>query len=673
MKKPVINIHLLNCALLIAIAVGVYWNSLQGDFIWDDRGLILGNADYLRDWKNLFTAFVNPLFGNIPYYRPLITGWFITDYHLWGTNPFGYHYTNLILHTVNALLVYHFILLLFKEARLAFFTSLLFTVHPVQSESVAWISGRNDMLLTFFALISIILYLQRNHLKGIKGALAYSGFLASYACALLTKENGVVLPLLLMLIGYFFPEIGKCKSKDYCGLVIVTVLYLIARVSLIGQIGPEGSERDFAYLLYNVIGSYAYYFKMLLIPLFQSAVPTINASSFSTSSFALVLCLSGLAVLCCKRFKEMSFAILWIAISLLPVCGIIPMSIPAQDHRLYLGSVCFSMLLPLGVYRLGCLHTETHWLKKAKTIALFMLPSFIVLYSAQTVTRNRVWQSDLSFWLKTVHDSPNAAVARNNLGIAYARIGAHEKAIREFKIAMTLCDQENIFDRGLVHAQHVKLLNNLGQSYYQVLKNFLQNPDTASPATILSGSDSETDGDDVQRLYALSSGYYQRALKINHASDEVHNNLGDLFYVMKNYIGAEEEYRKAVAFSPANATYYNNLGLVYYARKNYDDAEKNLSRAIALQPDFFEARNNLSLIYMSRGRYQKALEELEQALSANQDNPGVYFNLALVYLRGFKNSERAMFYLKESLKLTHHVASDEMLHVALKNLERNGT
>ena len=396
--------HALYTAIIFTVTLALYWNSLDGDFIWDDRGLIIGNANYLSDWENLISAFVSPLFGDIPYYRPLITAWFITDYHLWGANPIGFHYTNLIVHTVNALLVYLFIMLLFGEATLALFTSLLFTAHPVQSESVAWISGRNDMLLTLFVLISTILYLQRNRLKGIKGVLAYSGYHVSYACALLTKENGVVLPLLFMLLDYFFPERGKSRAKDYYGLLLVTVLYFIARGSFIGQIGLEVSDRDFFHTIYSVIGSYAYYFKTLLLPLFQSAAPVINASSFSVSSFALVLCLSALAVLCRKRFKELSFAILWVTVSLLPVCGIIPLSIPAQEHRLYLGAVCFSMILPLAAVRLSCFQTQTKKIKNA--IALVVVPTLLIFYSAKTAARNSVWNNELSFWTETVHEFP---------------------------------------------------------------------------------------------------------------------------------------------------------------------------------------------------------------------------------------------------------------------------
>ncbi len=160
----------------------------------------------------------------------------------------------------------------------------------------------------------------------------------------------------------------------------------------------------------------------------------------------------------------------------------------------------------------------------------------------------------------------------------------------------------------------------------------------------------------------MSLAYYQRALSINPANADVHNNLGDLFYVMNNYTDAEEEYMKALKHNPDNAQYYNNLGLVYYGLKNYDGAEEKFSRAISLQHDFLEARNNLALVYLHRGMYQKALEQLEMVLSYGQNNnAGVYFNLALVYLRGFHDSERAAYYLRESLRLNRHISKDQMV------------
>jgi tetratricopeptide (TPR) repeat protein len=95
--------------------------------------------------------------------------------------------------------------------------------------------------------------------------------------------------------------------------------------------------------------------------------------------------------------------------------------------------------------------------------------------------------------------------------------------------------------------------------------------------------------------------------------------------------------------------------------------------AIALQPDFLEARNNLALVYLHLGLYAKALDELERVLSCSADNAGTYFNLALVYLRGFNDSARAVFYLKEGLKLTSHRTPDELVDAAMKGFERDRT
>jgi len=167
---------------------------------------------------------------------------------------------------------------------------------------------------------------------------------------------------------------------------------------------------------------------------------------------------------------------------------------------------------------------------------------------------------------------------------------------------------------------------------------------------------------DAQRLYELSLACYQSALRISPASADVHNNLGDLFYVMNNYHDAEEEYREALKHNPGKAQYYNSLGLVSCGLKNYEGAEEKFTRAISLQHDFLEARNNLALVYLHRGMYQKALEQLEMVLSYGpDDNAGVYFNLALVYLRGFHDSERAAYYLRESLRLNRHISKDHMV------------
>jgi len=314
---------------------------------------------------------------------------------------------------------------------------------------------------------------------------------------------------------------------------------------------------------------------------------------------------------------------------------------------------------------------QTQTIYQSRTVVLLMVPAVLLFYSSKTVARNTVWQHELTFWIGAVHDSPGSSVARNNLGIVYARAGKHHMAICEFKKALALPGNEGFMRGRFNNVRRDKLFNNLGQSYHQLLQKRLPAEKHASPAVAADGTYSEEIEDETQRLFTVSRTYYQRALRINPASAEAHNNMGDLFYVMKNYPAAEEEYRNALKLCPNRAEYHNNLGLVYYGMKHYEGAEAELSKAISLKPDFLEARNNLALVYMHLGMYPKALDELEMVLSSSPDNAGVYFNLALVYLRGFSDSERAAYYLKEGLKMSSHNSPNDMMQAGLKNPERD--
>ncbi len=668
MKKTIINSHLFACALIVLMSVCLYRTALQGDFIWDDRDLIVAQAGYLNDWKNLYRVFVNPMFGEIHYYRPVLTVSFIVDYQFWGTNPFGFHYTNLILHIVNGILVYLFAFSLFKKRSIALFTSLLFATHPVQSEAVAWISGRNDLLLTLFALIGIIAHLRFTRCHGWSKQLAYAGCLLAYGGAMLTKESAIILPLLFVLIDYFYPGGKKSITRYYAGIVLVSIIYYFAKAAVVGDMGIELRGRELLPVISGVIVTYAYYFRMLIFPFFQSAVPDIFGSAFDDqffiiSSFCLIFCLLLLAFVCRKMFKDISYVVLWIIISLIPVCGIVPLSLPALEHRLYLATVCFSMMLPLAADRLSCIQTKTNKINKAKAIVFVIVPAVLICYSAKTVARNDVWENELSFWSTAVHDSPGSSIATGSLGLVYARAGLHEMAIGEFKKALALADRASIYAPGRNKVHTGMLLNNLGQSYYRLLQIHVQSKAYLKPTDAADEKCSKSVMNVTDRLYELSLACYQRALRISPASADLHNNLGDLFYIMKNYPDAEEEYLTALKHNPDNAQYYNNLGLAYYSMKNYDSAEESFSRAISLRKDFLEGRNNLALVYLHWGMYQKALEQLEMVLSYGPaENVEVYLNLALVYLRGFNDRERAAYYLREAMRLSLHSSKNQMMN-----------
>ncbi|TLY27615.1 MAG: glycosyltransferase family 39 protein, partial [Ignavibacteria bacterium] len=152
--------------LIIVIAVCVvYGQAVRFDFVsYDDYDLITQNTDYLGNFRNLAASFTTHVFSThraeSAYYRPLLLASFIIDYRLWGLSPFGFHLVNILLHAAAAVVLYFLALRVTRESAVAGMTSLLFALHPVQTEPVAWISGRNDILLGLWILLMVFCFIR---------------------------------------------------------------------------------------------------------------------------------------------------------------------------------------------------------------------------------------------------------------------------------------------------------------------------------------------------------------------------------------------------------------------------------------------------------------------------------------------------------------------------------
>jgi len=677
-RKIEVNNHLIAFAIIFLITFSIYWNSLQGDFVWDDKDLILNNTGYLNDWKNLFSVFTKPFFGKAAIYRPLLIVSFIFDYQLWDSHPFGFHYTNVLLHTVNAFMVYLLTFFLFKSRYLSLFSSLIFVSHPVQTEAVAWISGRNDVIVTFFSLLTIILYIRWYNLEGLKRILIFIGFLISYGCVLLTKESGIVVLPLIILTDYFFKgNLGHWgnRRRAYLSMILISVLYIYVRMIILGKLGMPVSlmgERFIDRFL-RVFVTYAYYFKTLLFPIHQTANPLISPyfslrDPKAVSVLLIILSLAAITLVCLRWFREVSFFILWVFTTLIPVSGIFSLDIPALEHRLYLGSVSFSMVIPLLLRRLSNIRIKRVFIKNEKAVIFPLLVMLILIYSLKTVVRNTIWKDERHFWLETIKDSPSSVIAHNNLGLVYFEKGQYRHAIRQFKKALSLNPyaanvhanmgilyatqglyQEaiNAYRRALIlKPNRVKIYNNLGNLYCQMLKESKSSSQVYPKGSVVV--------DNIRELYQKSLNNFKKALQLDSNDPEVHNNLGDLYYLGQIYPSALEEYKRAIKLDPYYVDAYNNLGLVYLKEKNYDEAQKAFARTIKLKPTFAEAYNNLALIYMEKAIYDKALDLFVKALTLMPENADIYFNLALVYLRGFCDTENGIHYLEESLRINPH-------------------
>ncbi|MCZ7584227.1 MAG: hypothetical protein M5R36_13310 [Deltaproteobacteria bacterium] len=209
--------------MLAAVSALTYWNSLSGEFVWDDINLIV--YDYqIRDLSFLPDIFTRDFFGfqdnarKYGYYRPVITISYMIDYALWGLNPTGYHLTNILTHLGAVVFLFFILLRLFRGRALApFLASLLFAVHPIHTESVTWIAGRTDTVCGLFLFLSMGLYMRwadgfaarkgiaidvpgvppADPAAGTSGALALWASIFIFLVAMLAKEMAIILPAVL--------------------------------------------------------------------------------------------------------------------------------------------------------------------------------------------------------------------------------------------------------------------------------------------------------------------------------------------------------------------------------------------------------------------------------------------------------------------------------------------
>lgn len=161
------KIKLTSIICIISLAVLGYYNSLANDFVYDDKSFVVEN-NHIKDLNanKLISYFTSPATSasdirvTTDMYRPLTVLSYSIDYIFWKLNPFGYHLTSMILHILNGILVYLILSMIIKNNIIALFASLFFIIHPVQTEAVVWVSGRRDVLFTFFFLLAFFSILQ---------------------------------------------------------------------------------------------------------------------------------------------------------------------------------------------------------------------------------------------------------------------------------------------------------------------------------------------------------------------------------------------------------------------------------------------------------------------------------------------------------------------------------
>lgn len=489
-NKPLFHKSLFHVAAIIFLVLLVYSNTLDAPFQFDDYDNIVHNPA-IKDLR-YFTGTRASGFQSFDALTSRFIGYlsFVLNYYLHGLDLTGYHIVNLVIHIINALLVYWLVILTFSTPYfanrqnsahqhgdhslpanlMALFSALLFASHPIQTQAVTYIVQRFASLATLFYLLSLVSYIKwrisffqaLNSGPGsrkLKPAsfLIYLASVLSAVLAMKTKEIAFTLPIIITLYEFMFFEGTIKKRVLWLTPLILTVL--IIPLSLISVDKPLGeiindmsegtrlqsplSRWDYLFTQFRVIVTYI---RLIFLPVNQNIDYDYPAyhSFFDAEvflSFLFLLSVAGLAIflLCRSRLapsasRLAAFGIFWFFITLSVESSVIPIADVIYEHRVYLPSIGFFTALISAIGTAG-----EKWGSMAEytvKVAVSIMLTVVLALSATAYVRNDYWRDGIRLWIKAVEASPDKARSHFNLGLAYLDKRRFDEAIKEFQIVL---------------------------------------------------------------------------------------------------------------------------------------------------------------------------------------------------------------------------------------------
>ena len=520
--------------LIFCLTLIIYSNSLGGEFIYDDEYFIVKNIN-IRNFGNISSLFFNPAavaFAELArdVYRPLTTFSYMIDYFLWRLDTFGYHLVNVLFHSFNAILLFLFLFAMFGEIELALLTSLIFAIHPVQTEVVSWISGRSSVLFLFFYLAALLFYVR--FLRESKKIYFVLSVLL-YLFSLLSKEMAVTLPLLLIACdAHFFNKDGlRKKIYRYLPYFFMTFLFLALRYHVLGrmsQCGWWGGSPYYTFLTMSWV--IMEYIKLMLIPVKLCAFYVLDVSRTAAEtkvilSIAALVAIFSILPVIFRRSRKASFAIWFFFITILPVSNIVPLRALMAERFLYLPLIGFSMLMALFIENIGSISS-----KNRKVVVVSAASILIAAYSFRTMERNRDWRDSVTISRRIIELYPLNPWGLTSLSTSYLDKKMYDDAVKSARKAIA------------VSPYYAPPWHALGFCYLEM----------------------ERYGDAIRIL--------NQALKLEPRNLETMNSLGVAYGKTKRYDDAVKLFEQSIAVDPTFVTAYLNLGTTYEFKGEYDKA-----------------------------------------------------------------------------------------------------
>jgi protein O-mannosyl-transferase len=563
-------------AIIIPIAL-VYLPALRGDFVWDDFLLITGNP-LLQNFSGLLEIWSG---GRTADYFPLTNTVFWIEHHLFGGNAAGYHAVNILLHTANALLVWR----LLKRLNIpgAWLAGLIFGIHPVHTASVAWISELKNLLSMFFALLSILCFLELDEKRPGNSTTAYAASLFCFALALLSKTQVVFLPVALLLCAWWrdkkAPGVEATQNfrrdviRSWPFFLIAIVLGLVTMWFQNRGIGEEEIVvGSLPRRLVNAGMAIWWYAGHLLAPVRLMAIyPNWRFDSPRALEWlplvALMGILAGLWHWRNRGTRDAFFAVTCFIVALLPALGLVRMAYVRSgtlvaDHLQYFADVSLLALFSAGVGYVWSQRQRAIKSATATVVALLVCAMGVYAFSRAEVYRNEetLWQDNLSknpdAWQahimmaqrrfkeeryaeaayyagRAAELKPELADIHNQLGLAYCRLKRFEDGIAEYRKALQLKEAKPSTARSVGVA---KIRTNLANALTITAERLSESAPTVA--------------EEAMRRYEEAIRQYEEALDLDPQQPAIHRNLGMLLVKLGRYDEAIPHLRATLQIVP---------------------------------------------------------------------------------------------------------------------------
>ena len=607
-RRSALRTQVIPAAVLVVAVVLAYVPAMDGDYIWDDPRYVSENpllpaADGLqRIWVDI---------GATVQYYPLVFTTFWFEYRLWKLDTTGYHVVNILLHAISAVLLW-FVL---RRLRVpgAWLAAAFFALHPVQVESVAWITERKNVLAGFFYLAAALAYLHFEPVADVTGALRrrwrfYALASLLFLGALFSKTVTCSLPAAILLLVWW--RCGRLRLRFVAPLVPwFAAGAVMARVTTwieANNVRSVGRDWDLSLVDRVLVAGRAlwFYVQKLLVPVkltFNYPRWEIDAGNWWQYLFPVAAL--GLVLVLWARRERLGRAPLLAALffggTALPALGftdVYPMRYSyVADHFVYLAVI-------------GPLTLIAAWLagRLAATPLRAVGAILVVLLAGLTANQARIYENRQTLWLDTLAKNPSSFLAHNNLGTIDLDYRAVDRAIGHFQAAVRLKPDFYEAQSNLGRALAAK--GRLAEGEVHCSEAVRLKPDYADArynlAIVLA----------KQQKFAAATAQYEEILRLRPNQAMAHNNLANVLAQQQRFAEAVVHYRAAVNLRPGYALAWRNLGLALSAGGEGDAAVDAYRQALRLQPGDPVSHANLAELLAQRGDRDGAIRELRAAL-----------------------------------------------------------